>query len=187
MPLRRLSIAVKDKVRIKLEQMVDQGIIVQEPEPSLWISALIVVTKPNGDIRICIDPKPLNKALRRNHYPLPTIDDVIPDLKQAKVFSTIDAKDGFWHVELDEESSKLTTFLTPLGNSVGCVYPAEFLLLRKNFSGEFMEHLLDWRRSPASRTIFSSMAVATTLKKQQWIMTKNWQRYSTDVAWQAFD
>ena len=112
MPLRRLPIAVKDEVRIKLEQMVDQGIIVPEPEPSLWISALIVVTKPNGDIRICINPKPLNKALRRNHYPLPTIDDVIPDLKQAKVFSTIDAKDGFWHVELDEESSKLTTFLT---------------------------------------------------------------------------
>ena len=95
--------------------MVDQGIIVPEPEPSLWISALIVVTKPNGDIRICIDQKPLNKALRRNHYPLPTIDDVIPDLKQAKVFSTINAKDGFWHVEPDEESSKLTTFLTPFG------------------------------------------------------------------------
>ena len=77
MPLRRLPIAVKDKVRIKLEQMVNQSIIVPEPEPSLWISALIIVTKPNGDFRICIDPKPLKKALRRNHYPLPTIDDFV--------------------------------------------------------------------------------------------------------------
>ena len=115
LPLRRLPIAIKDKVRSELEQLVKNGVITPEPEPTLWISALLVVTKPNGKIRICIDPKPLNRALHRNHYPMPTIEDVIPDLKNAKVFSTVDAKDAFWHVLLDEESSKLTTFQTPFG------------------------------------------------------------------------
>ena len=84
-------------------------------KPSEWISALLVVTKPDGRIRICIDPKPLNKALKRNHHCLPVIDDIIPELEGAKIFSTVDAKDGFWHVCLDEESSVLTTFETPFG------------------------------------------------------------------------
>ena len=46
-------------------------------------------------------PKPLNEALRRNRYPLPTIDDVLPLLSTARVFTLLDAKNGFWHVQLD--------------------------------------------------------------------------------------
>ena len=46
---------------------------------------------------------------------MPTIDDILPELSQAKVFSVFDVKNGFWHVELDEESSKLTCFNTPFG------------------------------------------------------------------------
>jgi len=82
-------------------------------EPSAWISALLVVTKANGDIRICIDPKPLNKELLRDHYPMPTIDDVLPQLANAKDFTTVDTRNTFWHLALDEESSKLSTFETP--------------------------------------------------------------------------
>ena len=53
--------------------LADERIIVSVREPSTWISTLLVVTKANGDIRICIDPKPLNKALFRDHYPMPTM------------------------------------------------------------------------------------------------------------------
>ena len=76
---------------------------------------MVVVKKSNGKIRLCIDPKPLNEALKRNHYPLPVIDDLLPLLAKAKVFSAVDAKNGFWHVQLDDESSFLTTFGTPWG------------------------------------------------------------------------
>ena len=58
----------------------------------------MVVLKPK--LRVCRDPKPLNKALKRNHYPLPTIDDLLPELSKAQVFSVVDVKDGFWHVFL---------------------------------------------------------------------------------------
>ena len=71
--------------------------------------------KSNGKIRLCIDPKPLNQALKRNHYPLPVIDDLLPELSKAKVFSAVNAKNGFWHVQLDTDSSFLTTFGTPWG------------------------------------------------------------------------
>ena len=115
MPLRRLPIGVRDKVAAELQRMEADGIIAPVTEPSSWVSALLVVAKPDGRIRICIDPKPLNKALRRAHYPMPTIDDVLPQLSGAKIFSTVDAKDGFWHLKLDDESSHLTTFETPFG------------------------------------------------------------------------
>ena len=116
MPLRRLPIGVRDKVATELQRMEENGIIESVTEPSSWVSALLVVTKANGNgIRICIDPKPLNKALKRAHYRMPTIDDILPQLSGAKIFSTVDAKDGFWHLKLDQESSRLTTFETPFG------------------------------------------------------------------------
>ena len=71
--------------------------------------------KNNGKIRLCIDPKPLNQALKRNHYPLPVIDDLLPELSKAKVFSVEDAKNGFWHIQLDTDSSFFTTFGTLWG------------------------------------------------------------------------
>jgi len=74
-----------------------------------------VVEKPNGKLRVCIDPVHLNQALKRSHYPLPVIEDVLPDLADVKFFSKADLKDGFLHVELDDESTLLTTFQTPWG------------------------------------------------------------------------
>ena len=65
--------------------------------------------------QVCLDPKPLKKALKRNHYPLPTIDDLLPELSRAEVFAVFDVKNGFWHVPLDDERSKLTTFATSWG------------------------------------------------------------------------
>ena len=76
---------------------------------------MVIVMKRNGRVRLCIDPKPLNTALKRNHYPLPVIDDILPSLANAKVFTVMDAKNGFWQVQLDTESSMLTTFETPWG------------------------------------------------------------------------
>ena len=63
----------------------------------------------------CINPKPLDKALKCCDFPLPTIGEILPDLSKAKVFTVCDAKSGFWHVQLEEESSYLTTFATLLG------------------------------------------------------------------------
>ena len=71
---------------------------------------VVVVAKPNK-LRICLDPLYLNKVVKRNHYPDPTIDDIALRLTKA-LFSVVDAKDGFLQVELDEPSSYLTTMRT---------------------------------------------------------------------------
>ena len=84
-------------------------------KPTAWISSLVIVPKRNGGLRICLDPQDLNRAILREHYPLPTIEDVATRLHGAKVFTVLDVYKGFWHVELDEPSSLLTSFNTPFG------------------------------------------------------------------------
>jgi hypothetical protein len=71
--------------------------------------------KKTNEIRICIDPRDLNKALLRPHHPMRTIEEIVADMPNAKVFSVLDAKSGFWQIQLDEHSSHYTTFSTPFG------------------------------------------------------------------------
>ena len=72
--------------------------------------------KKSGALRICIDPRPLNKALQRQHYPLPVMQDMLSRLANAKVLSELDLSNAYWHVHLDEVSSMLTMFQTPYGH-----------------------------------------------------------------------
>jgi hypothetical protein len=61
-----------------------------------------------------MDPSAHNKALLRSHIQMPTIENILPEISNAKVFSVLDAKDGHWQVKLDEVSSYLTTCWTPV-------------------------------------------------------------------------
>ena len=115
-PLRRIPVAMKQPLQDELKRLEELGIIVQEHQPTDWLSAIVTVQKANGKLRVCIDPKPLNKVLKRAHYPFPVLEDILPRLSKARVFSIVDVASGFWHVELDESSSLLTTFSTPFGN-----------------------------------------------------------------------
>ena len=115
LPVRKVPLAVKEPLKEEIHRLVHMGILKPVDSPTDWISSMVVVMKRNGRVRLCIDPKPLNKALKRNHYPLPGIDNILPEISKAKVFTVVDAKNGFWHVPLDEESSYLTTFGTPWG------------------------------------------------------------------------
>ena len=115
LPVRKVPVAVKEKLKFELDRLSDLEIITPVQVPTVWISATVVVMKPDGRIRLCIDPKPLSKALKRTHYPTPTIDEILPELSKARLFSVLDAKNGFWHVELDEASSYLTNFATHWG------------------------------------------------------------------------
>ena len=108
MPDRRVPIAVKAKLKTELDSMVERGIITPVTEPTPWVSQLVVANKPNGKITVCIDPKYLNKALQREHYTMPILDDVLHELSSSKVVTKVDLQNGYWHVELDEESSLLT-------------------------------------------------------------------------------
>ena len=111
---RRVPVALRDEVKDKLSDLEKRGIIQKVTQPTEWISSMVVVAKP-GKIRICLDPRDLNKALKRSKYQMPTLEELLPKLGKAKVFSTLDAKDGFYQIALDKESSMKTAFWTPYG------------------------------------------------------------------------
>ena len=71
--------------------------------PTNWVNQMSVTKKKSGDIRICFDLRPLNLALKREHFMLPVFDDVVPKLSGARVFSVCDLKQGYHHVRLDEK------------------------------------------------------------------------------------
>ena len=115
LPKRRVPVAMMKPLKAELQDLQRRGIIAPVECSTDWINGMVVVKKQTGELRVCIDPRPLNKALKRSHFPLQTIEDILPDLSKAKVFTVCDVKSGFWHVKLDEESSYLTTFATPFG------------------------------------------------------------------------
>ena len=114
-PPHRCAIELKEKFREKLLEMKQRGIILEVDEPTPWVNSCVVETKPNGDIRVCLDPTDLNRAVLRDHHPIPVVEDIVPDLAGSDLFSKLDLKDGYWHVKLTERSSYLTTFSTPFG------------------------------------------------------------------------
>ncbi|PIK58309.1 hypothetical protein BSL78_04815 [Apostichopus japonicus] len=115
-PPRKVPIALREEVKEELKRMVDLDVIEKVTEPSDWVSSMVTVIKPDRKrVRICLDPKDLNEALDRAHYPMKTVEEIITRLPQAKVFSTLDANCGYWQLALDSKSSKLCTFNTPIG------------------------------------------------------------------------
>ena len=113
-PPRKVPVTLKGKIKEELDRMEKAGVIVRQTEPTEWVSSMVTVIKPSK-IRICIDPRDLNQAIKREHYPMKTIEEVVAEIPGAKVFSTLDAKSGFWQIKLDEASSKLCTFNSPFG------------------------------------------------------------------------
>ena len=113
MPPRRVPVGLKGKFKEEIDRLIDVGVLTKVEEPTKWVSSAVVTAKSNWKVIVCIDTRPLNKALHQSHYPLSVIDDILPDLGKARVFSKADFKDGYLQIELDDESSCLTTFQTP--------------------------------------------------------------------------
>jgi hypothetical protein len=114
-PARRIPFKIKDRFRETLDSLKLKGIITPVEEPVDWINNVVIVEKPDGSLRLCIDPIELNKYIVRERYVIPTIDELAPNLSHKKVFTVLDIKDAFYHIALDEESSKLCSFSTVFG------------------------------------------------------------------------
>ena len=114
-PPRRIPHMLKDKVKDEQKRMERMGIITKVEQPTKWVNPIVVVKKPNGDVRICLDSVKLNKSIQREHYPLKTVEKVAASLGDAKIFTTLDVTSGFYQIKLAEKSTWLTTFNTPFG------------------------------------------------------------------------
>ncbi|XP_060085903.1 uncharacterized protein K02A2.6-like [Ylistrum balloti] len=113
-PVRRQPASLKPQIIAKLKEMEEDGFIKRVDHPTEWVSSMVVSLRKNK-VRICIDPSDLNKAIKREHHPMKTMDDALANIPNATVFSVLDAKSGFLQIKLEEKSSYLTTFNTPIG------------------------------------------------------------------------
>lgn len=114
-PYRRIPIPLENKVNEKLTELKDSDIIEEIHGPSPWVSPMIPVLKENDEVRICIDMRCANKAIIRENHPLPTMNEMLPNFRQAKYFSWLDIKNAFHQVEIDPDSRYTTTFSTSKG------------------------------------------------------------------------
>ena len=119
-PPRQVPVHLKDHYRQEIDNMLELGVISPVDKPTDWVNSIVLseTTNEKGEItklRVCLDPRDLNKCIKREHYRTRTVDEVVSELNNATFFTVVDAKKGYWHVPLDEESSYLTTFNTPFG------------------------------------------------------------------------
>lgn len=110
---RRLPAPEREIVEQQIEEWISEGIV--EACTSEYASAVVVVKKKDGRSRVCIDYRKLNRVVEKDGYPMPLIEDVLDKLADARVFSTLDLRNGFFHVPIEEGSRKYTAFVTHSG------------------------------------------------------------------------
>ncbi|KAK3735267.1 hypothetical protein QZH41_001046 [Actinostola sp. cb2023] len=144
-PPRKVPVHLQSAYKEELKRLKELGILCEvKDEYTPWISSTVVTTKPNGSIRICLDPRDLNKAVKRNPYYVRSVDDVIPKVSGATHFSILDARSGYWQVKLDEESSKLCTFNTTSFNTPWGKYRWTRLPFGLTCSGDVFQEKMDY-------------------------------------------
>ena len=112
---RRAPIQLRDKIKSELERMVNLDVIRPVETPTDWVSCVTYAQKTDGSLRICLDPKDVNNALKRGHHHTPTAEELTHRFASATHFSKLDAKSGYWAVQLDSDSQLLTTFNSLFG------------------------------------------------------------------------
>ena len=84
--MRKIALALIYKLGKELDSMLADGIIVPVDEPTDWVNSLVVRGKPNGSLRVCLNPRDLNKAIKREHYPVPAVEIVTTKLHGVIIF-----------------------------------------------------------------------------------------------------
>lgn len=137
---RRIPFHVRKQTEKELERLQTLDII--EPvqgEPTPWVSPIQVVKKPNSEngIRICVDMRAPNRAIKRERHVTPTIDDIIQKVNGAKFFTKLDLNAGYHQIELSEESRPLTVFSTHVG-----LFRYKRLNFGVNSAAEVFQHMI---------------------------------------------
>lgn len=94
-PCRKVAFKLRQKLKEELARMEKMEVIKKIDEPTEWVSSLAIVQKKTGALRTCLDPRDLNKAIKREHFKLPTREEIMAQFVGAKWFSKLDASLGF--------------------------------------------------------------------------------------------
>lgn len=121
-PQRRMNPALIDIVKEELKKLLDAGFIYSISD-SEWVSPLVLVPTKNGKWIICVDYQELNKATKKDHFPLPFIDQLLDGLAGKKFFSFLDGFSRYNHIQINPEDQDKTNFTCPWGTFAYRVLP----------------------------------------------------------------
>ena len=116
-PERRIPFHLRNKVADELKRLEQNDIIEDATGPTPWVSPIVAAPKPKNpnEVRVCVDMRFPNQAIRRERHPSPTVDYIIHSLNGAKKFSKLDLRSGYHQLVLAPESRHITTFTTHKG------------------------------------------------------------------------
>ena len=112
-PYRRIPPNQYREVKEHISALLRKGVI--QESSSSYASPIVLVRKPDGSLRLCVDYRRLNSKTRRDAFPLPRIDESLDALSGAAFFSTIDLASGYHQVVMHEKDRHKTAFTTPFG------------------------------------------------------------------------
>ena len=104
---------LEEEVNKEIEKMLQLGIIRASMSP--WASPVVIVPKPDGTIRFCMDYRKVNKVTKMDAYPIPSMERMIEKVAFAKYISTIDLTKGFWQIPLETSTIEKSAFITTKG------------------------------------------------------------------------
>ena len=108
-PPRKVAVTIRSKVK-ELERMECLEVIERVYGPTDWVNSMVTIIKKNGQLRICIDPRDLNRAIKHEYYPMRTVEEIVARMPNAKFFSVLDASSGFlrlWLVSMGQSTSRV--------------------------------------------------------------------------------
>ena len=109
----RIPQKLEEEVNNEIERMLEMGII--RPSTSPWAAPVVIVPKPDGTIRLCVDYRKLNFVTKMDAYPIPSMEKMIEKIASAKYISTIDLTKGYWQIPLETSTIEKSAFIITKG------------------------------------------------------------------------
>jgi len=129
-------------IKEEINKMLKDGIIKKSEGP--WASPVVIVKKKDGSKRFCIDYRKVNNITITDAHPLPRIDDLLEQFREANWFSSIDLASGYWQIEMDEKDREKTAFSCHLGLFEFNVMPFGLKNAPPTFQRMMNEILAEW-------------------------------------------
>jgi hypothetical protein len=106
-----------ETLKKEVDRLVSIGVlkVVDGAKAGPWCAPSFIIPKKDGRVRFITDFRQLNKWIQRRPWPMPHISDLIQDIGRYKYVTAVDLSMGYYHFELDEELSEMTTFMLPWG------------------------------------------------------------------------
>ena len=122
---RNFSSIIQLQIKKEIEKLLDARFI-KPCMHSVWLANVVPVRKKNGQIRVCVDFRDLNKACPKDDFPLPNLDMLIETTANHEMFSFMDGFSGYNQIKMDPQDAEMTAFRTPFSNFYHIVMPFGF-------------------------------------------------------------